>query len=197
MRESWDRIGTWLRTHARKAPIRSAADTGRLDAAETRLTALPADVQEWWALTDVSADYWIPGPFAPVTLEEALETREIWLLVAEQEDSLTDQAQEDDPRFLPEFLPIAMSPGGDGLIIDLRAGEHHGAVFVWDHERWGLEVPLWDSINSMLHDIAAALESRTPALLGHAALGGAEAACVGTVDGSGDLCWEPADRTRW
>lgn len=191
--ESWDRIDTWLKAHVRKAPVRPATAVGRLDAVEAELAVtLPPDVQEWWTLTNVSADYWIPGSFAPVALEEALETREIWLLVAEQEEPLFDQNGKDEPRFLPEFVPIALSPGGDGLIVDLRAGEHHGAIFLWDHECWGLGVPLWDSVGSMLQDIAVALESHKPVLLRHAALGGAEAACVGKVDDSGDLGWEPA-----
>jgi cell wall assembly regulator SMI1 len=193
VRESWDRIDIWLTAHVRKAPIRPAVDVGRLDAVEAELAVtLPADVKEWWALTNVSADYWIPESFAPVALEDALETREIWLLVAEQEEPLFDQNGEAEPRFLPEFMPIAMSPGGDGLIVDLRPGESHGAVFLWDHERWGLGVPLWDSMGSMLQDIAVALESRTPVLLQHAALGGAEATCIGRVDDSGDLNWETA-----
>ena len=193
VRESWDRIDIWLRTHVRKDPIRPAVDVGRLDAVEAELAVtLPTDLRGWWALTNLSAGYWIPGSFAPVALEEARETREIWLLVAEQEEVLFDQNGEEEPRFLPEFMPIAMSPGGDGLIVDLRAGEHHGAIFLWDHERWGLGVPLWDSVGSMLQDIAVALESQTPVLLRHAALGGAEAACVGKVDDLGDLGWEPA-----
>jgi cell wall assembly regulator SMI1 len=82
------------------------------------------------ALTDVSAGYWIPGSFAPASLDEALETREIWLLVAEQEGPTFDANGEPEPRFLPEFMPIAMSPGGDGLIVDLRPGGSHGAVFL-------------------------------------------------------------------
>ncbi|MFJ8857581.1 SMI1/KNR4 family protein [Streptomyces sp. NPDC102451] len=181
VRESWGRIEDWLRVHARTAPVRPAADAGRLDAAaaEAAVPSLPAEVREWWALAGVSADFWIPGPFAPVALEEALETREIWLLVAEEEEPPADGNGDDQPRILPEFMPIAMSPGGDGLIVELRAGEHHGAIFLWDHERWGLGVPLWDSVGSMLQDIAVALESRTPVLLRHAALGGAEAVRIG------------------
>ncbi|MET9402720.1 SMI1/KNR4 family protein [Kitasatospora sp. NPDC002965] len=193
MREAWARIDGWLCANVRTtAIIRPAADARRLAAIETELpVTLTADVKEWWTLADVKADYWIPESFAPVTLEEALETQEIWLLVAEQEQSLLDQQGNEQPRFLPQFMPIAMSPGGDGLIVDLRTGEHHGAVFLWDHERWGLGVPLWDSVSSMLQDIAGSLESQTPALLRHAALGGTEAACVGTVDDMGDLRWRP------
>lgn len=79
-------------------------------------------------------------------------------------------------------------------MVDLRPGESHGAVFGWDHEVWGLGVPLWGSVALMLEDIAFALESRTPALLRHAALGGVEAACVVVVDESGELLWEAAVR---
>ncbi|MFB7617509.1 SMI1/KNR4 family protein [Kitasatospora sp. NPDC056181] len=134
-----------------------------------------------------------PGPFAPVTLEEALDTREIWLLVADQEESHFDRNGADEPRFLPEIMPIAMSPGGDDLIVNLRVGEHHGAVFLWDHERWGLGTPLWDSVGSMLEDIGVALESRTPVLHRHTAPGGAEAACVGKISDSGDQINDSAD----
>ncbi|MFG2989458.1 SMI1/KNR4 family protein [Streptomyces sp. NPDC048257] len=193
VRESWDRLGLWLRTPVRRGPLRPAADPGRVAEVEASLAVtMPADVREWWALTDVSAGYWIPGPFAPVAWDEALETREIWLLVAEQEGLTFDAHGEPEPRFLPEFMPIAMGPGGDGLIVDLRPGGSHGAVFLWDHERWGLGVPMWNSIGAMLRDIAVALETRRPLLLRQAAPGGAEAIRVGTVDDTGDLHWDSA-----
>ncbi|WP_461027853.1 SMI1/KNR4 family protein [Streptomyces sparsus] len=127
-------------------------------------------------------------------MEEALETQETWLLVAEQEGVSFDANGEPEPRFLPSFLPIAMSPGGDGLIVDLRLGDSYGAVFLWDHETWILGVPLWDSVTSMLQDVATALESGTPALLRHADMGGTEMACVALVDDGGDLVWEVADQ---
>ncbi|MFF2520381.1 hypothetical protein [Streptomyces sp. NPDC058086] len=53
-------------------------------------------------------------------------------------------------------------------------------------------MPMWDSVGSMLRDVAAALETQTPVLLQHAALGGAESTCVGEVDEQGDLNWKPA-----
>lgn len=192
VRESWGRIDAWFRERRlSRAAVRTAADEGRLRAVEADLAVtLPADVREWWGLDRVSADCWIPGSFAPVGLEEALETRGIWLLVAEQEGPSFDANGEPEPRFLPSFLPIAMSPGGDGLIVDLRHGDAYGAVFLWDHETWVLGVPLWSSVAAMLQDIAAALGSGTPALLGHAALGGITEACVAVLDKSGDLVWQ-------
>jgi hypothetical protein len=45
----------------------------------------------------------------------------------------------------------------------------------------------------MLQDIAAALESGTPVLLGHAALGGTEEACVAVVEDAGNLVWAVAE----
>ncbi|MFE4758681.1 hypothetical protein ACFRIB_52560 [Streptomyces mirabilis] len=77
-------------------------------------------------------------------------------------------------------------------LVDLRLGGSHGTVFLWDHERWGLGVPMCDSVGSMLRDVAAALETQTPVLLQHAPLGGAESTCVGEVDEQGDLNWKPA-----
>lgn len=192
VRESWDRIDAWFgERRLPRAAVRMAVDEGRLRAVEADLAVtLPVDAREWWGLEGVSADYWIPGSFAPVGLEEALETRGIWLLVAEQEGPSFDADGEPEPRFLPSFLPIAMSPGGDGLIVDLRPGDGHGAVLLWDHETWVPGVPLWSSVAVMLQDIAVALESGTPALLGHGALGGTTEACVAVLDDAGDLVWQ-------
>ncbi|MFE9852255.1 SMI1/KNR4 family protein [Streptomyces sp. NPDC005576] len=194
VRKSWDRIEAWFEERLHRTPVRAATDQGWLRAIESRLgTALPTEVHDWWMLDRVRADYWIPGSFAPVDVEEALETREIWLQVAEEEGASFDANGEPEPRFLPSFLPIALSPGGDGLVVDLRLGDSYGAVLLWDHETWVLGVPLWDSVTSMLRDIAAALESGTPALLRHAAMGGTEKACVALVDEAGGLVWEAAD----
>ncbi|MFF3073237.1 SMI1/KNR4 family protein [Kitasatospora sp. NPDC057936] len=197
VRESSSRIGTWLRAHVRPAPAVPAADAARLDAAARELgLVLPGDLRAWWELTGVSAGFWLPGEFAPTGLEEALETREIWLLVAEESagegagESASEGAVEE--TFLPGFMPIALSPGGDGLLVDLRSGEWQGAVFLWDHERQGLGTPLWEGVGSMLADIADALASGTPALTWHEGLGGPENPVVATVDESRELGWKPA-----
>lgn len=177
-----------------KGPVRPAVGKERLDAVAAELgVVFPADLRAWWALTDVSADFWIPGAFAPVSLEEALETRETWLLVAEQEDEIEEAGEHggghSDDRFLPELMPVALGTGGDGLVVDLRDGEAQGAVHLWDHERWGLGVPLWRSTGAMLRDVAVALEAGSPALLEHVALGCTEAPLVRCFDESGDLNW--------
>ncbi|MGW0662329.1 SMI1/KNR4 family protein [Streptodolium elevatio] len=193
VRDSWSRIDAWLTSRCRPVPARPAADDARLAAveAESRV-ALPAELRAWWRLTGIRADFWIPEVFAPMSLDDALETREIWLLVADQEGPAVDGNGVPEPRFLPELLPIAMSAGGDGLVVDLRAGESHGAVFLWDHEQWGLGVPMWASIDAMLQDVAVALETGAPALRGQAALGGAEAPRLAVIDASGYLNWQAA-----
>ncbi|MFE6872186.1 SMI1/KNR4 family protein [Kitasatospora sp. NPDC057692] len=189
---AWRRIGTWLAAHTRRGPLRPASDVARLNTFEADLGApLPADLRAWWLLSDVSANDWIPDEFAPVSLDTALETHEIWLLVAEQEGESFDEDGQPEARYLREFMPIALSPGGDGLIVDLRPGDTCGAVLLWDHESWILDVPHWASVTSMLQDIAQALETGTPFLLSHAALGGSQAPGIATVDGELDLAWQP------
>ncbi|MFF4243553.1 SMI1/KNR4 family protein [Streptomyces sp. NPDC001822] len=168
----WARIDTWLTAHDRPKPTRPRADAAGLDAFEAQLgRPLPAGVRAWWLLPGVSAGHWIPGEFAPVSLEEALETHEIWLTIAEEEGPLDDDGRPE-TRYRPEFMPIALDPGGDGLIVDLRPGATHGAVLLWDHETWVLGAPLWPSLTSMLLGIADALEAGAPALPDRARVGG-------------------------
>lgn len=184
VRRSWDRIRVWLGSHTQEErQLRLAADKACVDAVERELgTALPVDLVALWQLERVDAGYWLP-PAGACALEEpmeALSTRAILLRVAEEEDP-------DDPmwpdRFTPELLPIAMNGGGDSLVVDLRPGEHGGAVFFWDHEEWGLEEPLWPSVAAMLADVAHALESGAPALTWHAARGGGQRPCVPIING--------------
>ncbi|MFB7618481.1 SMI1/KNR4 family protein [Kitasatospora sp. NPDC056181] len=194
---AWGRIGTWLAAHVRPDSARPMTDGARLDAFEADLgLPLPTDLRAWWLLPDTTASHWIPGEFAPVSLEEALETHEIWLLVAEQEGESFDENGRPEARYLRAFMPIALNPGGDGLIVDLRPGDTHGAVLLWDHETWALDVPQWASVTSMLHDIANALETGAPTLLDHADLGGSAQPCTATVDGALDLTWQPTTTGR-
>ncbi|MFJ1709456.1 SMI1/KNR4 family protein [Kitasatospora sp. NPDC088346] len=189
---TWSRIGTWLTAHTQGGRARPASDAARLDAFEADLgLPLPADLRAWWLLPGVSASYWIPEAFAPVPLDEALETHEIWLLVAEQEGESFEDNGQPETRYQREFMPIALSPGGDGLVVDMRPGDTHGAVLLWDHETWILDVPQWAAVTSMLQDVAHALEASTPALLSHAALGGSQEPRTAAIDGALDLTWQP------
>ncbi|MER8188260.1 SMI1/KNR4 family protein [Kitasatospora sp. NPDC094015] len=186
---SWGRIATWLLTHTRPPvePVRPAADRARLAAFEEHLgLLLPPDLTAWWLLPGVAQGHWILDEFAAVALDEALETHAIWLLVAEQE------VEPVDTRYLPAYMPIGLSPGGDGLIVDLRPGGTHGAVLRRDHETCSLEVPLWPSVAAMLDDLANALETGAPALRHHAALGGSTPPHAAAIDDNRGLTWHPA-----
>jgi cell wall assembly regulator SMI1 len=178
VREAGNRITAWLLAHTdRDRPSTSAVDEARVEAVERRLDAtLPADLVALWRL-EVPATAWLPpeGACALQEPEVALSLRAFLLEIAEDEP-------EDPDRFIPELLPIAMNGGGDSLVIDLRPGEHHGAVFFWDHEVWGLGVPLWRSVAAMLTDVADSLETGTPALAWHAERGGGEPRCVPVLD---------------
>ncbi|MFJ4792824.1 SMI1/KNR4 family protein [Kitasatospora purpeofusca] len=180
----WSRVETWLTAHARQGMARPIPDAARLDAFEADLgLPLPADLRAWWLLPGVSAECWIPDGFAPVSLHEALEIHEIWLLVAEQEGESFDKNGLPEPRYRREFMPIALSPGGDGLIVDTRPGDTCGSVYLWDHETWILDAPRWSSVTAMLQDIAHVLEAGTPASQNHAALGGSRRVGTAAVDG--------------
>ncbi|OKJ13589.1 SMI1/KNR4 family protein [Kitasatospora sp. CB01950] len=191
---TWQHLETLLSPRLRQPPLRPVADAARLDAFAADLgLPLPDGLRDWWLLPGVSADHWLPEAFAPLSLDEALETHAIWLLVAEQEGESLGPDGLPEPRYRRELLPIAMDPGGDGLVVDLRPGDGCGAVLHWDHETWAPDVPLWTSVAAMLRDVADALETGTPVLRQHAALGGAQPPLLAVLAPGADLEWRPAD----
>ncbi|MEW2359158.1 SMI1/KNR4 family protein [Spirillospora sp. NPDC029432] len=180
VRGAYGRIDAWLREYGGARGRRGPVDAAAVEAVVDR--PLPADLLALWEL-EVDDGYWLPpdGGFVLMAAAELLETREIWLRVAKDEP--------DEPeRFVPELLPIASSGGGDGLVVDLREGAAYGTVHLWDHEVWGLRVPLWGGVAEMLEDVAEALESGGPVLLGHAENGGTEGPCIAVSDG---FAWVP------
>ena len=194
VRELWARTAEWLEAHASTGPVR-AADVELVVGAVVASVpgaALPEDLVAWWRLDDVATTAWIPLDFAPLDPAEALDVRDILVLVARDEaghsDGLAAAAE-----YLPGFLPIADDAGGDHLLVDLRSGQPtYGAVFLWDHETPQLGVPLWDSVSEMLADTAEALTTGAPALSRHAERGGVERPCVAAVAGSRELVWNDA-----
>lgn len=184
LRESWGRIRAWLGAHVPPGAVRAVADAERVG------EVLPEDVGTWWRLDGVAATAWIPPAFAPLDLDEALEVRDILVLVARDEAAHSD-ALAAAAEYLPAFLPIADDAGGDHLLVDLRSGQPtYGAVFRWDHETPELGVPMWNSVSEMLSDTAEALTTGTPALSRHAERGGAEPPCIATVTASRELVWD-------
>jgi hypothetical protein len=150
---------------------------------------LPQDLVAWWRLDDMATIAWIPLDFAPLELDEALEVRDILVLVARQEAAHSDDLAAA-AEYLPGFLPIADDAGGDHLLVDLRSGQPtYGAVFLWNHETPQLGVPLWESVTELLADTAEALTTGAPALSRHAERGGVERPCVAAVTGDLELVW--------
>jgi cell wall assembly regulator SMI1 len=190
VRELWGRIAAWLGAHVLAGPVRAAADVERVGAVVSAPgVSLPADLVAWWRLDGVAATAWIPLDFAPLTSAEALEVRDILVLVARDEAAHSD-ALASAAEYLPGFLPIADDAGGDHLLVDLRSGQPtYGAVFLWDHETPQLGVPLWESVSELLADTAEALTTGAPALSRHAERGGVERPCVAAVTGTRDLVW--------
>ncbi|MET4926687.1 SMI1/KNR4 family protein [Streptomyces sp. PSRA5] len=151
---------------------------------------LPPDLVALWWLDAVHAGHCLPseGAFSLDGPQEALELRKFMLDLAEAEDP-DDPAWPD--RFTEDLLPIGTSPGGDSLVVRLRPDEHHGNVHFWDHEVWGLGVPLWPSVAAMLDDAASALLSGGPALTWHVANGGDQPLVVPLLNERGRLTdWE-------
>lgn len=170
-------------------------DEARVTAVESRVRdelgmRLPPDLVALWRLDGVHAGDWLP-PEGTCTLEvpeETLALREFMLEIAAAESPQDPQWLD---RFTEDLLPIATSPGGDSLVVRLRPGETHGHVHFWDHELWGLGVPLWPSVAAMLDDTAAALLSGGPALTWHVANGGDQPLVVPVLNARNQLeDWE-------
>ncbi|MFI5886585.1 SMI1/KNR4 family protein [Streptomyces sp. NPDC051554] len=198
VRELWGRTAEWLRTRVPAGPVRAATDVDveRVDAVVASVpgSALPADLVAWWRLDDMAATAWIPLEFAPLGPAEALDVRDILVLVA-RDEAAHSAALAAVAEYLPGFLPIAEDAGGDHLLVDLRSElPTFGAVFLWDHETPGLGVPLWSSVSEMLADTVEALTTGAPALSRHAERGGPERPCVAAVSVTAprSLVWNDA-----
>lgn len=192
VRRAWELIAGRLPAHRPwRAKTTGAADEARVAAVERRVRdelgmRLPPDLLGLWRLDGVHAGYWLP-PEGSCTLEvpeETLALREFMLGIAAAESPEDPQWAD---RFTEDLLPIATSPGGDSLVVRLRPDETYGQVHFWDHELWGLGVPLWPSVAAMLDDTASALLSGGPALTWHVANGGEEPLVVPLLNARNQL----------
>jgi len=188
--ESWDRIRAWLGRHTPevlRAINPPASEDDLLDAEEAVGAALPDDLLTWWHLADgVSGRTGglLPRHFDPYPVAHALESRRIWLEVWYDEET---RVQPDTPGWqeyadsqsaapagtispdiwLPEWLPIAGSGGGQDLFVDLRPGPSRGSVAHFDKVSTAEQPPLWPSVAGMLGAVADALEQGSTTVGGH------------------------------
>ena len=154
-----------------------------LDAAEQVIgRPLSQDLKEWWRFTNGVQDSayvsLIPSLFSPLSVRRSLALREACLkgyndlyrdtdlnqFTADFARGIEGQAgtlvsSSDYFVWLPQRLPIASSPGTQ-VFVDLRPGPAYGCMgpFIPEqHEDPYLGEPEWDSVGSMLADIADAL----------------------------------------
>ena len=200
--ESWDSIVDWLDRNSPPvaALIRPPAAEQDIRAAERSVgTALPDDLVAWWRRADGldNLGSLLPPSFSPYPVREALESRDIWLKIRNEEQWSPDLAayiaQEDSAPagspcrgvWLPRWLPIAREGGGDDLFVDLRPGPAHGCVRVFRHDDDAVDEALWSGVAPMLAEIADALRHGT-------AIRGDQV----WVEDDGEFTWE-SDADRW
>lgn len=203
--ESWDRIVNWLSRHA--PPVAGAVNPPATEPALARAeaavgTQLPADLVAWWRraggmrMTNPHPGALLPPGFVPCSVDDALESRRIWLEVTRgggaEPESSSGLAGSPWDTWLPVWLPIASDGGGTDLFVDLRDGPAHGCVVEYDKvgaagsENWQEpDVSRWPSVGAMLADVAEALEQETP-------IGGDRI----WVSDDGTISWDSA-LSRW
>jgi cell wall assembly regulator SMI1 len=175
MSSSWERIVAWLTLHAPRtaAEIRPPATEADIAVARDALGgALPADLIDWWRLADgcggrESRSSLLPTSYAPFSVADALDERGSWL---RSYDESRDGHLRREPAgstgdmfaMLPDYLPLATDGGGWHLLVDLREGQDRGCVREYDKYD-GHQPLIWHGVGEMLADVAAALETGTPA----------------------------------
>ncbi|WP_020669484.1 SMI1/KNR4 family protein [Amycolatopsis nigrescens] len=178
--ESWASIREWLGQHAPAvlAMLNPPADDADLDRAERATgVALPADLLAWWRLangTDGRSNL-LPPWYSPYPITQALESRRIWLEVWHDEETRvfpdlpgvreyidgllkTPAGTPCQDMWLPVWLPVAGSGGGQDLFVDLRPGPLHGCVMEFDRVGAAGAAPLWPNVRAMLAAVADAFE---------------------------------------
>lgn len=165
---AWERIVTWLRTNApvTAAHLAPPVTPDDLMVVESLLgTPLPADLSAWWhqscGVTGFVEGRLIPPSYAPYTVDQAVDRRELMLEIASAEGVLAEPAGSPCTAWLPQWLPIAHDGGGNNLFADLRPGPLTGCVTTWDKYEAAIMPPLWPNTATMLAEIAEALAQGT------------------------------------
>ena len=109
----------------------------------------------------------LPPRYAPYTIDEAIDCRDLMLEVDSCADDTELAALIAQPAgspctcWLPVWLPIAHDGGGNHLFVDLRPGLLNGCIMEWDEYEAAVLEPRSPSTATMLAEIADALEHGT------------------------------------
>jgi cell wall assembly regulator SMI1 len=174
MENSWQRILTWVETHAPDLldALEPPADRAEVAEAEQRLSLrLPSALRTFYGLQNGTTGFAVfPAlepdqlAFGPLPLDEVE-----FLEVDDEDDGRSGKVEEDvevDAGIRPEFwnpgwVPFA-APGdrGDYLMFDMSPdrGGRHGQIIEWRHDtnERRLVAP---SLEALLKDVADGLES--------------------------------------
>lgn len=159
----------WYATHAPAvyATLRGPASADQLVQARQEMgQELPADLLTWWELADgvedaaAIAGSVVPPFYNPYPVASALDSRRLWLSIWPGDDGTAGPAgTECQFMWLPDWLPISNNGGGNDLFVDLRPGPLRGCVMEFDRVEGAGGPPLWPNVETMLRDIADALET--------------------------------------
>lgn len=173
---AWQRVVAWCAVHApaTAAVLHGPGDDDALAAVQVELgQAWPDDLVAWLRVSDgadrSSAAAIIPGGYIPSPIGLIRSDWQLMMGIARDLADADDlDALDQAPAgaaatlFSRSWVPIGDYTNGDLLFVDLRRGEHHGAVFEWWNDDGfhgvGHRGVLWDGVAQMAAAIADALE---------------------------------------
>jgi cell wall assembly regulator SMI1 len=202
---SWRLITDWLSSDLPMAlgsiePPASEADIEQVTAVLGR--ELPVDLVEWLRLANgmvvrSSIGSILPTLYTPLACEAMLRH---WDGLSRSFGGAQPRPGDTDPAgsrsfdWLDRFLPVAESASDPVLVVDLREGDLHGCIGVFDLESEGFEEHMWASTAHMLSDVAQALVDGRPALKDYAdraSRPGRHLSAHAPVKEDGRLGWRP------
>jgi len=170
----WQRIVNLLRTHA-PATARLIRPPGPLEKVHELERSvglpLPADLVEWWTLTDGIAEHerragtLVPNRFVPLSATRARQEYERLSAASATDPTCCgpnqthqNRAGDDGGPFCSAMVPFASDGTGSLLCVDLRDGEDHGILMDMGPGD-GFDTTHWGSVTELLTEIAERLEA--------------------------------------
>ena len=175
---AWQRVVAWCAAHApvTAAVLHGPADEEALAVVQAELGQVwPEDLVAWLQVSDGAdrdlAAAIIPGGYIPIPIgrirtEWQLMTDIARELGGEENLAAVDSAPAGAASglFSRSWVPMGDFTNGDLLFVDLRPGDHHGAVCEWWNDDGfhgaGQRGVLWTGVAQMAAAIADALEER-------------------------------------